>query len=100
MEQLFCANKFKCTDNFLEKLNANSDVFDPQGAVDDDGKIQGLDVKVYYNFGSQITSVYSTIIPYLRLIVPNCYEFSTWSFTCYSVKLDLPPASILRSPCE
>lgn len=63
--------------------------------VNDKGVIQYMETDLYTDFGTGGNEpVDFLIIP----IFENCYDYSTWNFTTYTVRTDMPANTIMRAP--
>ncbi|XP_014224706.2 xanthine dehydrogenase/oxidase-like isoform X1 [Trichogramma pretiosum] len=64
-------------------------------AVDENGKIQQMDLTYYGNQGSSFNETYAI---FLTGHVYNCYDPSTWTWTMNDVKTDLASNTWCRAP--
>ncbi|XP_039288989.1 xanthine dehydrogenase isoform X2 [Nilaparvata lugens] len=67
-----------------------------EAAVNNDGKIQYLDAKLYQDIGARENE--SDIVSSTLAFMPSTYDTETWSVTGYSVKTDTPANTWCRSP--
>ncbi|XP_023247177.1 xanthine dehydrogenase-like [Copidosoma floridanum] len=63
--------------------------------VDEKGEIQKLDATYFGNMGASFNEPHSILVVHHFF---NCYNPSTWSFTGYDVKTDMPPNTWCRAP--
>ncbi|RZF32560.1 hypothetical protein LSTR_LSTR006555 [Laodelphax striatellus] len=69
---------------------------DYEAAVNDDGKIQYLDAKLYQDVGARENE--SDVVSGTLHWLPNTYDSETWSVIGYSVRTDTPANTWCRAP--
>lgn len=70
---------------------------DYEVGVDDNGKIQYLDLKIWMNYGFNTNEGNAKAV---LEMVANCYDIQTWEIKSYGVNTDITSNTYCRAPGE